>query len=147
MVHSTAYPKIIAVAVTIDICSLIVIISAIVTGNYRMIIGHYILMVLSSLIIAFLSYTLVIKLSNELVNELEDTKPLGLDTEDIKRLGRACEKLDKYNVDYSVDYNTRNIIAHVTIGLYTRMSVANNLDSSVEYHIIGTDKVLVKQSD
>ena len=147
MVHSTAYPKIVAILIAMDVICLIGIIYAMTTGTYNLIIGYSILMTISSMAIAFLSYTLVTKLSNELVNEIEETKPLGLDTEDIKRLGKACEKLDKYNVDYNIDYNTRNIIAHVTIGMYTRMSVANNLDSSVEYHIIGTDKILVKPSN
>ena len=146
MVQSTSYPKLIIAAIAIDIISAILIFYGIGIGNSVLITINTIILAIVSIVIALLSVTLVTKLSNELVSEIEDTKPLGLDISDIKRLGRACEKLDKYNVDYAIDYNTRNIIAHVTIGLYTRMSVADNLDSSVEYHIIGTDKILVKQS-
>lgn len=147
MMHATEYPKLMIASTVINICSLILVLVGVYTGNVVLSTIFAIFVMLLSIFISVLSLTLVAKLSNELVHEIEEPKPIGLNTEDLKRLGKACEKLDKYNVEYVIDYNTREIMAYVSIGLYTRMSVANNLDSSVKYHIIGTDKVLVKQND
>ena len=92
----------------------------------------------------FLSVMLINKLSIELVNEIDRKKIIDIPIEDIKKLGNICNKLDKYNVQYEIDYNSMIVIAYVSIGMYTRMSVSNNLEYGVHYHIIGTDKVLVK---
>lgn len=147
MMHATEYPKLMLASTIGNIVSFILVLVGVYTGNVVLSTIFTVLVMLLNIFVSTLSLTLVNKLSNELVHEIEDAKPIVLSNDDIKRLGKACEKLDKYNVDYNIDYTTRDINAYVTIGLYTRMSVADNLDSSVKYHIIGTDKILVKQND
>ena len=63
---------------------------------------------------------------------------------EIKRLGSACTTLDKYGIKYTINYTNRVVDAYVTMGMYTRMSVADNLEYGVNYHIQGTETILVK---
>lgn len=95
---------------------------------------------------ALLSTTIVHKLASEITVMINKSN-VTITPEDIKRLGRACVKLDKYNVLYEIDLERALVVAHVSMGMYTRMSVADNLDHSVEYHIVGTNTILVKSKD
>lgn len=146
MIKSSLYPKFINISI-----AAIMILSAltiVIIANH--VLATCIIVVLAIISIAglILSFTLITKLSTSLTNEIAKSSKYSKITPDVVRdIGRACVKLDKYNVSYNIDLETGRVLAHVTMGLYTRMSVSNNLDSLVSYHIIGTDTVLLKSSE
>lgn len=118
------------------------------TGNTTLGVVLMIMTTVILLIESTLSITFANKLSHELFNVIEDNTPkFNINSDNIKVLGKACHILDKYNVHYSINFETCRIDAYVSMGLYTRMSVSNNLESIVNYHINGTNTILVKPTD
>ena len=102
-------------------------------------------------LIYVITFVLCISFVIKLTSTISDLKyepkcrEIELTSHDIKKLHQACIKLDKYGVQYKIDLEEVMIHAYVSMGMYTRMSVADNLDYAVAYHITGTDKILVKK--
>lgn len=80
--------------------------------------------------------------NEEVINDINSI----ITSKHLKELAESCAKLDKYNVPYTVNLLNNEIHAEITMGMYTRMSVADNLDYNVFYHITGTDIVLTKNN-
>ena len=97
------------------------------------------------------SITMYFKLSSinksfeqEMLNLVEKSKIPG---NELTEMMRSISILNKYGVTYTVDLLTREIHATLSMGMYTRMSVANNISPNVYYYITGTDVVLNKQNN
>ena len=82
----------------------------------------------------------------ECISEVANDVNFAIKSKHLKELAESCIKLDKYGVPYVINVMNNEIHAELTMGMYTRMSVANNLDSNVFYHITGTDIVLTKNN-
>lgn len=147
MLQSHKFPRITFTLMTLALIAYAV---TIMTVQHNMYVLMVILIVLTVAVIismTLLSTTIVHKLASEITTMINESDDINITPEDIKRLGRACVKLDKYNVLYEIDLKRAIIVAHVSMGMYTRMSVADNLDYSVEYHIVGTNTILVKSKE
>ena len=93
-----------------------------------------------------LSHTAMAKLYKVALEKDEEIDGMEISDIELREILHACIRLDKYNVRYTIDLTNREIHADLSMGMYTRMSVANNLDSNVFYHITGTDIVLTKNN-
>lgn len=145
MLQSHKFPRITFTLMTLALIAYTFTIIAI-QDNMSVLIVILMIVVTTAAIILMtvLSTTIVHKLASEITTMINESNDIDITPEDIKRLGRACVKLDKYNVLYEIDLERAVIVAHVSMGMYTRMSVADNLDYSVEYHIVGTNTILYK---
>lgn len=153
MIKSSNYPKISVMFLISNIAATMCLLTSRFIDNNAL---HYTLaticMITSIVSVCFmwlLSTTLVHQLSNELTNEIDKLYQYkaSIDTSVIKELGIACATLDNYHISYKIDMMNEKILADVTMGMYTRMSVANKLHDCVLYRIIGTDTVLVKPTN
>lgn len=97
------------------------------------------------------SITMYFKLSSinksyeqEMLNLVEKSKLPG---DELTEMMHAISILNKYGVSYTVDLLTKEIHATLSMGMYTRMSVANNISPNVYYYITGTDVVLNKTNN
>ena len=147
MLQSHKFPRITFILMMVSLITYTFTILASQYGMYRLGISCIVITVASIMVTSLLSITIVHKLAREITTMINESNDVVITPDDIKRLGRACVKLDKYNVLYEIDLERALVVAHVSMGMYTRMSVADNLDHSVEYHIVGTNTVLVKSKD
>lgn len=153
MIKSHQYPFIMKMLVCISFMTWIIqAIGFFINPNDANVVSFIVSTLQTSLLLMayYLSTTLMNAVIDKLADSLDENqkaRKLILPLSDIKQIGMVCNKLDKYGVAYDIDHDTNKIIAHVTMGLYTRMLVADNLDDCVRYHIVGTDTVLVKNPE
>lgn len=98
--------------------------------------------VLISLIVTIFLSVSIYDEFQQIIVKLSKPPEINITRNDIKKLDVACSKLDKYGISYKIDFVDMKIDTEISMSLYTRMSIANNLDPNVHYHISGTDVIL-----